>query len=163
MILSLGRSVRSLWSPVVMIVGLGFSMLGMVMVTMPAEPGVTRPTYFSSIAIGVVCALLGLPFVWGGARVGVFRTGDGLKVRQLFGTATTYRADEIQGFTLGQEEHHSVPLMLIYPSIKLTNGSEVDITSLASYRLIPGARRQALNAICKMGQWTNRPVLSTEA
>jgi hypothetical protein len=48
--------------------------------------------------------------------MGVFRTGDAVKVRQLFGTAITYHADEIQGFTLGQEEHHSVPLMLIYPA-----------------------------------------------
>jgi len=145
-----------------MICGLVFSLLGVVMVTMPAEPGVTRSTYVSGIVIGAVCALLGLPFIWGGARMGVFRTGDGVKVRRLFGTAITYHADEIQGFTLGQEEHDSVPLMLIYPSIKLTNGSEVDITSLSSYRLIPGARRQALKAVSKMGGWTNRPVLSPE-
>lgn len=110
MILSLGRSVRSLWSPFVIICGLVFSLLGMVMVTMPAEPGVTRPTYVSGIVIGAVCALLGLPIMWGGARMGVFRTGDGVKVRQLFGTGITYHADEIQGFTLGQDEHHSVPL-----------------------------------------------------
>jgi hypothetical protein len=79
MTLSLGRSVRSLWSPFVMICGLVFSLLGMVMVTMPAEPGVTRPTYVSGIVIGAVCALLGLPFMWGGARMGVFRTGDAVK------------------------------------------------------------------------------------
>jgi hypothetical protein len=133
----------------------------MVMATEPAEPGVTRPTYVSGIVIGAGCALLGPLFIWGGARMGVFRDGDGVKVRELFGIVITYNADEIQGFTLDQQEHHSVPLMLIYPSITLTNGSEVDITSLSSYRLMPGARRQALKAVSKMGQWTDRPVAST--
>jgi hypothetical protein len=129
------------------------------MVTVPPDPGETRSTVISGLFIGAFCILLGLPFIWGGARMGVFRDGDGVQVREIFHGIQAYRSEEIAGFSLREEEHHSVPLMLIQPVIVLANESEVWITPLATYRVIPGARRQAHAAVRRMSKWTGKPVL----
>ena len=159
MIVQLPRSVRSLWSPVVVLVGLLFSLVGVAMVTMPPDPGETGPTVISGLVLGAFCILLGLPFIWGGARMGVFRAGDGVQVRVIFHGGQSYRPEEITGFSMREQEHHSVPLMVIQPVIVLANGSEVWITSLATYRVIPGARRQVHAAARRMSKWTGKPVL----
>lgn len=159
MIVQLPRSVRSLWSPVVVLVGLCFSLLGVAMVTVPPDPDETRPTYISGLVIGAFCILLGLPFIWGGARMGVFRDGDGVKVREILHGGRAYSLEEITGFSLREQEHHTVPLMVIQPVIVLANGSEVWITSLATFRVIPGARRQVHAAASRMSKWTGKPVL----
>jgi hypothetical protein len=159
MIVQLPSSLRSLWSPVVVLVGLGFSLLGVAMVTVPPDPGETRPTVISGLVIGAFCILLGLPFIWGGARMGVFRDGDGVRVREILHGGHVYRSEEIAGFSMREEEHHTVPFMVIQPVIVLANGSEVWITSLATYRVIPGARRQVHAAARRMGKWTGKPVL----
>ena len=159
MIVQLPRSLRSMWSPVVVLVGLSYSILGAAMVTMPPDPGETRPTYISGLVIGAFCILLGLPLIWGGARIGVFRDGDGVKVREIFQGGRAYRPEEITGFRLREQEHHTAPLMVIQPVIVLANGSEVWITSLASYGVIPRARRQAHAAASRMSRWTGKPVL----
>ena len=159
MIFCLRGSVRTLWSPVVVLVGLTFSLLGLAMVTMPKEPGVTQPTYVSGVVIGAGCILLGLPFVWGGARMGIVRRERCLLVRQVFGRTRTYCPEAIDGFSIREVEHHSVPLMLIQPGIALADGSEVEVTSLATYRAIPGSRRRARKAVARMSQWTGRPLV----
>jgi hypothetical protein len=130
---------------------------------MPKDPGETQPTFVSGVVIGAGCVVLGIPFVWGGARMGVFRDHGGLKVRKLFGEATTYQPGEIAGFGTREQEHNSVPLILIQPAIVLANGSEVWISSLSSYRVIPGARRQANAAAKAMGKWTGRPLIPDES
>lgn len=159
MIVQLPRSLRSLWSPVVVLVGLAFSLLGVAMVTVPPDPGETRPTVITGLVIGAFCILLGLPFIWGGARMGVFRDRDGVQVRELFRGGQAYRPEEITGFSMREHEHHSAPLIVVQPVIVLTNGSEVWITSLATYRAIPGARRQVHAAARRMSKWTGKPVL----
>ena len=159
MIVQLPRSLRSLWSPGVVLVGLGFSLLGVAMVTVPPDPDQTRPTVISGLVVGAFCILLGLPFIWGGARMGVFRDGDGVQVREIFRGGQAYRPEEITGFSMREQEHHSVPLMVIQPVIVLANGSEVWITSLATYRVIPGARGQVHAAARRMSKWTGKPVL----
>lgn len=159
MIVQLPRSLRSLWSPVVVLVGLGFALLGVAMMTVPPDPGETRPTVISGLVIGALCILLGLPFIWGGVRMGVFRDGEGVEVREVFHGGQSYRPEEIMGFSTREQEHHSMPLVLIQPVIVLANGSEVWITSLATYRVIPGARKQARAAAGRMSKWTGKPVL----
>jgi hypothetical protein len=144
---------------VIVLVGLVFSLLGAAMVTVPPDPGETRPTVISGLVIGAFCILLGLLFIWGGARMGVFRDGDGVQVREIFHGAQAYRPEEIIGFSMREKEHHLVPLMVIQPVIVLANGSEVWITSLAAYRVIPGARRQVQAAARRMSKWTGKPVL----
>jgi hypothetical protein len=163
MIVRLPGSLRSLWSIVIILIGLLFSLLGVVMMTMPKDPGETQPTFVSGVIIGAGCFVLGVPFIWGGARMGVFRDHEGLRVRELFGRATTYQSGEIAGFSTREEEHHSVPLMLIQPAIVLANGSEVWISSLSSYRVFPGARRQASAAAKAMGKWTGKPLITEES
>lgn len=159
MILSLRRSVRSFWSLPVVAVGLVFAILGVAMLVAPAEPGETQGTLVSGLIIGIGCLVIGLAFAWAGARVGVFREGDRLKVRELFGRTTTYEPAQVSGFTTRDDAHHSVPLMLIQVVIVTADGSEAPIPSLATYRALPGARRQALTAIRRMSEWTGRPIL----
>lgn len=159
MIVQFPRSLRSLWSPVVVLVGLGFSLVGVAMLTVPPDPGETRPTVISGLVIGAFCILLGLPFIWGGARMGVFRDRDGVQVREIFHRGQAYRPEQITGFGIREQEHHSAPLMVIQPVIVLADGSEVWITSLATYRVIPGARRQVRAAARRMSKWTGKPVL----
>jgi hypothetical protein len=163
MIVRLPGSLRSLWSVVIVLVGLLFSLLGLVMMTMPRDPGETQPSFVGGLIMGAVCFVLGVPFIWGGARMGVYRHHEGLMVRELFGRATTYQPGEIAGFGTREEEHHSVPLMLIQPAIVLADGSEVWISSLSSYRVIPGARRQASAAAKTMGNWTRKPLIPEES
>src|SRR5262245_24068236 len=104
---------RSLWSPVVVLVGLAFAPIGVAMMTTTPIPGETKPTIVSGVVIGGLCALLGLAFVLGGARMGAFRKSDGVKVRELFGSGRIYRLEEILGFTTREHEHHTVPLTVI--------------------------------------------------
>ena len=80
-------------------------------------------------------------------------------MREIFQGGRAYRPEEITGFRLREQEHHTAPLMVIQPVIVLANGSEVWITSPASYRVIPGARRQAHAAASRMSSWTGKPVL----
>lgn len=163
MIVRLPGSVRSLWSVLIVLIGLMFSLLGVVMMTMPKDPGETQPTFVSGVIIGAGSLVLSVPFIWGGARMGVFRDHGGLKVRELFGRATSYQPGEIAGFSTREEEHHSVPLMLIQPAIVLANGSELWISSLSSYRVIPGARWQAKAAAKTTGKWTGKPLIPEES
>lgn len=154
---------RSLWSPVIVLIGLGFATIGGAMMTTTPSPGQTRPTIVSGAVIGGLCALLGLAFSWGGARMGAFPKGDGVKVRELFGSGRPYRPEEILGFTTREHEHHTLPLIVIQPVIVLEGGSDVWLTSLASCRLIPGARRQTLATSKRMVDWTGRPVLASDS
>ncbi|WP_460627125.1 hypothetical protein [Intrasporangium mesophilum] len=158
MILLFRRSVRSMWSFLVIGLGLMLALLGVVALTASAEPGETKGAYGSGLVIGAGCVALGIAFTYGGARVGVFARGDGVMVRQAFGRGRTFGADEIAGFTTGEEAHQSMPLMLIYPVILSTEGFDVGVTSLASLRVVPGARRQVQSAILRMSEWTGKPV-----
>lgn len=158
-IICLRGSVRSLWSAMVVLVGVTFSMLGAAMVTMPREPGVTQPTYVSGLVIGAVCVVLRLPFVWGGARMGILRDGQCLRVRQLFGRARTLCFEDITGFIIDEAEHHTLPLMQIQPGIVLAGGTRMEVSALATYRVIPGSTRRVQTAVRRMAEWTGRPLL----
>lgn len=157
-IVQLPRSMRSLWSPVTVLVGLAFALTGAATMT-ATSPGETKPTIVSGWVIGAFSVLLGLAFTWGGARMGAFRKKDGVRVRELFGQGRIYRPEEIAGFTTREHEHHTLPLTVIQPVIVLQGGFEVWLSSLASYRVIPGARRQARAAAQRMANWTDRPVM----
>jgi hypothetical protein len=152
--------VRSLWSIPVIAVGLVFAALGAVMLLEPQEPEVTMPTYVSGLVIGAGCAVLGLGLAWGGLRMGVYVAPDGVKVRAIFGRATTFGRDEIAGFRLHTEPHHSLPLVQLCPVIVAAEGAEHELTSLATFRALPGARRQANALLRKLSDWTGKPVLS---
>lgn len=134
------------------------ALLGVVALTASAEPGEAKDTHVSGLVIGAVCAALGTAFTYGGARMGVFARGDGVMVRQAFGRGRTLGPDEIAGFTTGEAAHQSMPLMLIYPVILSPEGFDVGVTSLASLRVVPGARRQVQSAILRMSEWTGKPV-----
>jgi hypothetical protein len=160
-IVSLRRSVRSLWSSVIVLVGVLFCVLGVAMGIHPADFRGRPTTYLSGVVLGLGCFTFGLVFSWGGARMGVFPDGDGMLVRPLFGSATTYPAAEISGFTTREVSHDSTPLMLVQPCILLEDGSEELLSGLSAYRVFPGAQRQATRAVTRMSEWTRKPIRPT--
>jgi len=153
LIFSLPGSLRSLWAPVVVCVGLVFSLVG----ALTAAPVPGSGIDIAGLAIGAVATVGGLVFAWGGLRMGVVRRGTGLRVREVVG-GDTYETEQIQGFGVGEEEHHLVPLTIIYPTIRLVDGGEIQVTSLATFRVVPGARGQALRAAHRMAAWTGKAV-----
>lgn len=153
MILFLRSSLRSLWTPVVVSVGLTFALLGAI--TAAPEPGAGID--IAALVLGVVIAGFGLAFAWGGLRMGVVRCGSGLRIRELFG-GETYTNEQIRGFDIGEDDHDTVPLTIIFPTIQLTDGEEIRVTALATFRVLPGAVRQTRRAADKMAAWTGKGV-----
>lgn len=159
MIVSLRGSIRSLWSAVIVVVGLLFAVLGVAMVIDPSDFRQRQVSYLSGVVLGLGCCAFGLVFSWAGSRMGVFPDDGGLKVRPLFGSATAFPVAEITGFTTRVVTQDSTPLRLVQPCILMADGSEQMLSGLSAYRVFPGAQRQASAAAERMGEWTGKPVL----
>jgi hypothetical protein len=148
-------SLRSLWSPVVVLMGLVWGLLG---VSILADPRIGSRVDVASVFIGLGVTSLGLAFAWGGFRLGVVRTPAGLRVRDLVG-GTTYAAETIAGFSVGEHAHDLLPLQIVFPVLRMAEDDDVPVMSLAAYDILPGARRRVARAATTMAAWTGRPVL----
>jgi hypothetical protein len=148
-------SIRSLWSPVVVLLGLCFSLAG---VAVLADPRIGSRIDVASVVIGFGVTGLGLAIAWGGCRMGVVGTPAGLVVRELFG-GETYEPEVLAGFAVGEQFHDVLPLMIIFPVLVLAQDGEVAVMSLANYSIFPGARQRAAKAAETMAEWTGRPVV----
>lgn len=155
MILFFRASLRSLWSPVVVLIGLTFGLLG---VGILADPRIGSRIDIASIVIGIGVTGVGLAFAWGGSRMGVVRTPSGLAVREVFG-GETYEPSLLAGFSVEEEDHDMLPLKVVFPVIRLAEGDDVQVLSLATYGIFPGARKRAARAADTMAAWTGKPVL----
>lgn len=112
----------------------------------------TTPTFISGFVLGAIAALIGGAAVWRGLVMGVVRTDGGVVIRELVGTER-YSATAIRSVELGRAEHDIVPLKMLFPTIHLVSGEEVEVRSLASYRMIPGTSRRAAAAVSRLTQW----------
>lgn len=91
--------------------------------------------------------------------MGIIRDGQCLGIRQLFSRARTFCSEEIAGFIIDEEQHHTLPLTLIQPGIVLADGSHIEISGLATHRVTPGSPRRVRAAVGRMAEWTGRPLL----
>lgn len=155
LVLFFRASLRSLWSPLIVLLSLGFALVGAA-VLVDSRTG--SGTDIASVLIGVGVVGIGLASAWGGVRMGVVRTPSGLTVRELFG-GETYERGILAGFSVGEEEHDMLPLKVVFPVLRLAEADDVPVMSLATYGLFPGARKRAARAAATMAAWTGRPVL----
>ena len=155
MILFFRASLRSLWSLVIVLVGLGMALGG---VGVLANPRIGARIDIASVVIGLGVTSLGLAFAWGGCRLGVVMTPAGLRVREL-GGSTTYGSDTIAGFEVAEQDHDVLPLKVVFPVLKMDEDEEVAVMSLATYDLLPGAKTRVAKAATTMSAWTGRPLL----
>ena len=155
MILFFRASLRSLWSPVVVLLGLIFALIGAGIL---ADPLISSRIDIASIVIGLGVTGLGLAVAWGGFRMGVVKTPAGLTVRELF-EAKTYEPDMLEGFSVGEQDHGSLPIKIVFPVLRIVEDDDVPVMSLATYAILPSSRKRAARAAARMGAWTGRPVL----
>jgi hypothetical protein len=128
--------------------GLVFFLIGLIVATDSSD--------IASVLIGLAVGGLGLGFAYGGARTGVFMTQRGLTVREFF-AVESYATESLRSLGIGEHEHETVPLMLVFPVIRLRD-RDVALSCLATYRFLPGASRQATRAAETMAKWTDKPV-----
>jgi hypothetical protein len=155
MIFPLGSSIRSLGSALVVLGGLGCTLVGVLMATDPAQS--RQPEAAGAVGVAVLAGALGLGLVAAGLRTGVFLTERGVTVREVLGS-TTYPVDEIAAVTVGEQQHHLLPLTLFFPGLRLASGALVGARSLAVLSVIPGARRKAGRAAALIALHTGRPL-----
>lgn len=148
-------SLRSLWSPFLVSIGLVFALIG---VGLLADPRIGSQIDIFTIVLGLGATGGGLAFAWGGSRLGVVRTPAGLKVREL-GESKTYTPDMLAGFSVGEHDHDTLPVKVVFPVLRMAKDDDVPVMSLANYAIFPGARKRATKAVKTMAEWTGRPVL----
>lgn len=156
MILFFRASLRSLWSPVVVLIGLIFGLVGVGIV---ADARIGSRIDIASIVIGLGVTGLGLGGAWGGVRMGVVRTAAGLTVREVLG-GSIYETDMLEGISVGEQDHDSLPLRIVFPVLRLVGGDDVPVMCLATYGILPSSRKRAAKAAARMAAWTGKPVLT---
>jgi hypothetical protein len=168
MIWSSRRSVRSWSAPATVLLGVPWVFIGIGYLATAQEAGATRATLVTNVAFGVVIALLGLVLMWGGLRMGAFPRAGNLVVREMFTSnslrhmfrGTTYQCDEILGIGVTTAEHHALPLVVLHPTIRLVNGTDVAIRSLGTFRFLRGSQARAWRAAQTLASWVDKPVVT---
>ena len=148
------------WVLLIWACGIGFALIGLLMVG--GDPDETGSFHWDAFAIGGVCLVVGVGFAYAyGWAPKAWIDGDTLYVRRLGGRGLRVRTSrlarrDVESVYAGERDHDVMPLMVTFPVLVLTSGTE-DVLEGHSRYVPPWRSSNAatLHEVNLLARWCN--------